>query len=129
MASQICIPRHADPVELETLHLKFGCGILQVIARSRVMPVVQEPLDRIDVDADIDRVWLEALGLRRCDQPVALGTTSVAADPCLRACQVARDDNRIPPRNLPEQCSGRDYVTVENSLDERGHLLRPERSH
>src|SRR5262249_37573283 len=69
---EVGIPCHADPIELEALNLEFGCRILEVIARSRIVPVVQEPLDWIDVHADIDRMRLESLGLRRGDDAVSL---------------------------------------------------------
>jgi hypothetical protein len=72
VAPEVGVPRHADPIELETLNLEFGCRVLEVIARSRIVAVVQEPLDRIDVHADIDRMRLESLGLRRGDEAVSL---------------------------------------------------------
>ena len=71
-APEVGVPRHADPIELETLNLEFGCRVLEVIARSRIVPVVQEPLDRIDVHPDIGRMRLESLGLRRGDETVSL---------------------------------------------------------
>jgi hypothetical protein len=69
---EVGVPRHADPIEFEALNLEFGRRVLQVIARSRIVPGVQEPLDRIDVHADVDRMRLESLGLRRGDEAVAL---------------------------------------------------------
>jgi hypothetical protein len=73
VAPEVGVPCHADPIELEPLNLEFSCRVLEVIARSRIVPVVEEPLDRIDVHADIDRMRLESLGLRRGDKAVSRG--------------------------------------------------------
>jgi hypothetical protein len=64
MSPQVSIPGYARPIELEALNLEFSGSILQVVARSCIVSIVQEPLNRIDIYADINRVWLEALGLR-----------------------------------------------------------------
>ena len=40
VSPQVGVPGHAHPIELETLNLEFGCGVLQVIARSRIVPIV-----------------------------------------------------------------------------------------
>src|SRR5205823_4000456 len=72
LSPQICIPSDANPVELEALNLKFGRRIFQVKAGPRVIPAVQKPLDGIDVDSHVDRVWFQTLRLRRRDEPEPL---------------------------------------------------------
>src|SRR5258705_3099807 len=42
MQAQVGVPGHADPVELKSLDLKFGGGVLEVVARPGVETVVQE---------------------------------------------------------------------------------------
>ena len=51
-----------DP-ELEPLDLKLCCGVFEVPARSRVVAVVEKVVNRIDVDANVDGMRLQALGL------------------------------------------------------------------
>jgi hypothetical protein len=51
--AQVAIPRDAGPIQLETLHLELGCGVLQIEARPCIVALVEEPLDRIDIDANV----------------------------------------------------------------------------
>lgn len=39
MIAKVCIPNYASIIELETLYIKLGCDIFQVIGRSDICPV------------------------------------------------------------------------------------------
>src|SRR5437870_4528952 len=52
VSPQVGVPGHTHPIELEALNLEFSRGILQVIARSCIVPIVQKPLNRIDIHAN-----------------------------------------------------------------------------
>jgi hypothetical protein len=80
---QVRIPRHADPVEFEPLYLKLGGGVFEVPAGPRVVRVVQKPVDRVDLDSDVDGVRLEALSPRRSHHAVPFCATDVIPDPSL----------------------------------------------
>ena len=98
--SKVRIPGYTYPVELQALNLKLRCSILQVEAGSRVFPIVKEPVNGIDTNANINRVRLEALRLRRRYQPISLGTAGTFTDPLLCPVNVTSNCNWIAQDNL-----------------------------
>ena len=40
VSAEVGVPGHAYPIELEALNLEFRRGVLEVIARSRIVPIV-----------------------------------------------------------------------------------------
>ena len=60
---KICVPRHADPVQLKPLDLELRRRILEAVAGPRVVRVVERPMNRIHVNAHINGMC-DASGVR-----------------------------------------------------------------
>ena len=62
--AEVPVPSHTGPVKFQTLDLKFRRGIFEIVARSGILFPVEKPMHGINIHANINRVRLEALGLR-----------------------------------------------------------------
>ncbi len=58
---QVRIPRHASPIQLETLNLELGGCVFEVPGRPCVGSIIQKPMDWVDFNADIHCMRLESL--------------------------------------------------------------------
>src|SRR6476620_2446370 len=81
--TEVAVPHDACPVELEALHLKLGCNVLQVVGRACVVFAIEKPFDRISFDADVNRVWLKPFCFGRHDNSVAFRSPRLIAQPLL----------------------------------------------
>ena len=68
--TQIAIPNHAGPVQLQALHIELRGSIFKELRGSDIRNIIQEPVHRVRLAADIDRERAQALRLRRNDQAV-----------------------------------------------------------
>ncbi len=127
--SQIPIPSHARPIQFQPLHLKLRRRVLEIITRAGVFFAVQKPMHRVNIHADIDRIRLQPLSLRRSDQPIALSPPRMLAHPLLSLGQVSSNGNRIPISKSPIGLACHVSFTIEDRFDEGRHILRPKRSH
>src|SRR5690242_8082596 len=114
---EVRVPRDAGPVHLQTLNLKFRGGIFHVEARTRISPIVQEPVDRIDLCSNVDSMRLEPLSARRCNQTETFRPPGSRTNPSLGAVQVSRDENGVALLEVREQPARIGCMAVEQSLD------------
>ena len=70
--TQVSIPSDTRPVQLQALYLKLRGRVLEVVARTGVARIVEKPFHRVHIDANVNRVWLEALCPRGRDEAVTL---------------------------------------------------------
>ena len=81
-------PTSCKPSRVRGLGLGIRWCVLQVVARARVVTIVQKPLDWVDVHSCVNGVRFEALCLRRGDESKSFRPARMAADPLLGTRQV-----------------------------------------
>src|SRR5207248_2611668 len=113
----------------QSLDLKLRGRVFKVEARSRIVLIVQEPVNGVDVDADVDGVRLEAMGPRRSDQAVPLGSSGTVAKPLPRLAEIPGHGQGVALGKPREGVLRRLRVAIEKRLDEVRNVLGAERSH
>ena len=104
--TEVGIPSDTDPVKFKALDLELSGRVFQVKAGARVGRFVEEPVNGIDFDADIDRVWFESLRFRGCDKTKAFGTASVLVNPLFSQIKIARNCDGEAGTDFSENFAG-----------------------
>lgn len=60
--TKVSIPVDAGPIQFQTLYLKLCGGIFEIVARPRILFFVEEPMYRINVYPNINRMRFKPLG-------------------------------------------------------------------
>ena len=95
--TQVAIPNEAGPVQLQPLHIELRGSIFKELRGSDIRNIIQKPVHRIRLAADIDRERAQALRLRRNDQAVAFRAPRLSAQPVLCGIEVTRQHDGVFP--------------------------------
>jgi hypothetical protein len=86
-------------------------------------------MHRINIHANINRVGLEALSFRRCDQSIPFRSSRMGTNPLLSQIQITGKSDRIPVNQSRESLACTFFFAVEQCLDEGRNVLGPKRPH
>ena len=64
LESKVTVTTSRMPIEFQSLDLEFGRAVLEIVARTGILSVVQKLLHRIHCHSDVDGVGLQPLRLR-----------------------------------------------------------------
>src|SRR6266404_5111591 len=61
--AEVSIPHNTGPIHLQSLDMKLGSDVLEVVGRADIILLVEEPVHGIDGSLDVQGMRLEALSL------------------------------------------------------------------